>query len=81
MTFRAAASSPQAPVLTCHWDFGDGSSMDGKEVRHAFTHSGEYEVHATVTGLDATTNREIFTVSISGDVSTRFKQSEKQRPE
>jgi alpha-galactosidase len=81
LTFTVTASSPQAPVLTCHWDFGDGSSMDGKKVQHAFTHSGEYEVHATVTGLDATTNRKTFTVSISGDVSTRFKQSEKQRPE
>jgi alpha-galactosidase len=80
-TFRAAASSPEAPVLTCHWDFGDGSNMDGLQVQHAFTHSGDYEVHATVTGLGATTNRKTFTVSISSDVSTRFRQSEKQRPE
>jgi alpha-galactosidase len=81
LTFTVTASSPQAPVLTCHWDFGDGSSMDGKKVQHAFTHSGDYEVRVTVTGLDATTNRKTFTVSISGDVSTRFKQSEKQRPD
>ncbi|MGO9037802.1 MAG: PKD domain-containing protein [Steroidobacteraceae bacterium] len=79
LTFTVAASSPEAPVLSCHWDFGDGSSIDGKEVRHAFTHSGVYEVRATVTGLDATTNRETITVSISGDVSTRFNPSEKLR--
>jgi hypothetical protein len=81
LTFRAVASSAQAPVLTCHWDFADGSSVDGMEVQHAFTHSGEYDVHATATGLDATTNRKSFTVSISGDVSTRFEQSEKRRAE
>jgi hypothetical protein len=81
LTFKAVASSAQAPVLTCHWDFADGSSVDGMEVQHAFTHSGEYDVRATATGLDATTNRKTLTVSISGDVSTRFRESEKQRPE
>ncbi len=81
LAFMAAASSPEAPVLRCHWDFGDGTSSDGTEVQHAFTHSGEYVVQATVTGLDATTNRNTLTVSISGDVSTRFKPAEKQRAE
>jgi alpha-galactosidase len=81
VTFSAAASSAQAPVLTCHWDFGDGSSMDGMEAQHAFTHPGAYEVHATVTGLGAITNRKTFTVAVSGDVSTRFDPADKQRPE
>ena len=81
LSFKAAASSPQAPVLTCHWDFGDGTSMDGMEVQHAFTHAGEYDVQATVTGLDAITNRRTLTVDVSGDVPTRFEQTDKQRPE
>ncbi len=81
MTFSAAASTSQAPLLKCHWDFGDGTSRDGVEAQHAFTHSGVYEVQATVTGLDATTNRKTFKVSISGDVSTRFNPSEKLRTE
>ena len=81
LTFRAAAGSTAAPVLRCHWDFGDGTSMDGMEARHAFTHSGNYDVHATVTGLDAATNRRTLMVSVSGDVSTRFEHGEKRRPE
>ncbi len=81
LTFSATDSSPEAPALRCHWDFGDGSNLDGMEVQHAFTHSGEYVVQATVTGLDATTNSKTLTVSISGDVSTRFEPAEKQRPE
>jgi alpha-galactosidase len=81
LTFRAATSSAEAPVLTCHWDFGDGTSMDGMEAQHAFTHSGDYEVKATVTGLDATTNRKTLAVSIAGDVSTRFEPAAKQRAE
>lgn len=81
LAFTAAASSPEAPILTSHWDFGDGSSMDGVTVQHAFTHAGRYDVHVTVTGLDAVTNRKTTTVSISGDVATRFKQADKQRAE
>jgi hypothetical protein len=77
----AASSSSQAPVLTCHWDFGDGSSLDGMQVKHAFTHPGRYEVQATVTGLDATTNHKTVTVSISGEVPTRFEPAEKMRAE
>jgi hypothetical protein len=38
-------------------------------------------VQATVTGLDAATHRRTLMVSISGDVSTRFEQTEKQRAE
>jgi hypothetical protein len=77
----AALSSSQAPVLTCHWDFGDGSSLDGMQVTHAFTHAGRYDVQATVTGLDATTNRKTVAVSISGEVPTRFEAADKVRAE
>jgi hypothetical protein len=38
-------------------------------------------VQATVTGLDASTNRKTVTVVISGDVSTRFDAAGKMRPE
>jgi alpha-galactosidase len=80
LTLSAVPSSQEAPVLTCHWDFGDGSSTDGLEAQHAFTHAGEYDVQVTVTGLGAVANRKTSRVSITGDVSTRFDQEAKQRP-
>ncbi len=79
--FSAAASSSAAPVLGCHWEFGDGSSMDGMKVTHAFTHAGKYVVRVTATGLGATTARKAFGVTISGEVSTLFDAGRKQRPE
>jgi hypothetical protein len=81
LAFKAQAVSPEAPVLTYHWDFGDGTSSDGTEVRHAYTHSGEYPVTVTVTGLDSVTNRKTLAVTISGNISTRFEPSKKQRAE
>jgi hypothetical protein len=53
--------------------------MDGLKVQHAFTHAGEYDVQATVTGLGGIANRKSSRVSISGDVATRFDQEAKQR--
>jgi hypothetical protein len=82
LTLNAVASlAAQAPVLTCHWDFGDGSGVDGMQVKHAFTHAGRYEVQATVTGLDASTNRKSVMVAISGEVPTRFEPAAKVRAE
>ena len=82
LAFSAQASSAsQTPLLTCYWDFGDGTSLEGMQVQHAFTHAGRYEVQATVTGLAATRNLKTVTVSISEDVRTRFEAAEKMRPE
>jgi alpha-galactosidase len=81
VAFTASAASAEAPLLTCRWEFGDGSAMEGMHVQHAYTHPGQYQVNVIVTGLAATTSRNTVSVSISGDVSTRFDQANKQRPE
>ncbi len=81
VTFKAVPSSPEAPVLTCHWDFGDGTTEDGMEVHHAYTYAGDFNVHATSMGLDAITNTRTLKVSISGSISTRFVPVDKKRLE
>jgi alpha-galactosidase len=80
LALSVVASSAEAPVLACHWDFGDGSSADGLKVQHAFTHAGGYDIQVTVTGLDGIANRKTSKISITGDVSTRFEKEAKQRP-
>jgi len=80
LTLSTVPTSAEAPALTCHWDFGDGSSADGFEVQHAFTHAGDYDVQVTVTGLGGIANHKTSRVSITGDVSTRFDHEAKQRP-
>jgi PKD repeat protein len=68
-------------VLTGHWDFGDGSTLDGMEVHHTYTHEGQYDVHVTATGLDAIANSKALKVSISGTISTHFVPEDKKRLE
>jgi alpha-galactosidase len=81
LTFQVDTGSPQAPVLSCHWDFGDGTSSDGLRVLHAYTRSGEYPVVVSVTGLGSVTNRKALTVTIAGSIATRFDPTQIRRGE
>jgi alpha-galactosidase len=81
LAFKVVPSSPEAPVLTGHWDFGDGSTLDGMEVRHTYTHEGEFEVHVSVMGVEAIPNSKTLKVSISGTIPTRFVPADRKRPE
>jgi alpha-galactosidase len=81
LTFSGEGVPNAAPVLAYHWEFGDGSSTEGMKVQHTFTHSGEYAVHVTATGLNATANSKDVKVKISGNIATRFIPADKKRPE
>jgi hypothetical protein len=81
LTFSGESVPDAAPVLAYHWDFGDGTSADGMKVHHTFTHSGEYAVHVTATGLGATADSKDVKVKITGSIATRFIPADKKRPE
>ena len=68
----AAQGSGDTAVLSYHWDFGDGVSLEGSEVNHAFTQPGEYNVNLTAAGLSASSAVEHFQVRISGHMPTTF---------
>jgi alpha-galactosidase len=60
------------PVLSYHWDFGDGVTLDGSDVTHAYTEPGEYSVHLTATSLDDLSSEDHFQVRVSGHMTTTF---------
>jgi alpha-galactosidase len=68
----AAHSSGGAAVISYHWDFGDGITLEGNEVNHAYTESGEYTVHVTATGLSGLSTEEHFQLRVSGHMPTTF---------
>jgi hypothetical protein len=53
----AASSRGDDAVLSYHWDFGDGVTLEGREVNHTYTEPGEYKVHLTATGLSGLVSR------------------------
>jgi len=78
LTFGATSSS-ENPVVTYHWDFGDGVALDGAEATHAYTQPGTYTLQIVATGLNAVTSSKSLKTVISGDVSTTFVPKEKER--
>ena len=51
-SFSGGAVDVEADVLTYRWDFGDGTTAEGKEVMHTFGSEGSYDVTLTVTDDD-----------------------------
>jgi alpha-galactosidase len=71
LMFAAHSGSGDA-VLSYHWDFGDGVTLEGSEVNHAYTEPGEYNVHLTSTGLRGLSAEDHFQLRISGHMPTTF---------
>jgi hypothetical protein len=68
-------------VVSYQWDFGDGVTLEGSGVKHAFTEPGEYSVHVTAAGLDGKNAEEGFQIRISGHMSTTFDPGKIKRYE
>jgi hypothetical protein len=60
------------PALVFHWNFGDGTHLDGAQLTHAWTESGDYEVHVTAAGLDNSASEKTCIVRVTGHVPTVF---------
>jgi hypothetical protein len=78
LLLRAHANSDE-PILQYHWSLGDGVSLDGAKVSHAYTHAGSYHVSLTAIGLNGAKAETTSTLTIKGDVATKFVPPEKIR--
>jgi alpha-galactosidase len=79
VAFEAAPASSNNPVLQYRWNFGDGTTVDGQSVTHAFTRTGNYTVTLTTTGLDHASASAQTSVTITGSISTRFHGETQRR--
>jgi alpha-galactosidase len=78
LTF-SAQSKGEDPILSYHWDFGDGVTLDGSDVSHAYTEPGAYNVHLVVTGLGGLSSEDHFQVRVTGHMQTTFDPPNIQR--
>ena len=63
LLFDASGSRPDALISDYTWDFGDGSTGDGKQARHVFDEPGTYTVTATaISGSEEDTDTATVTV-------------------
>jgi hypothetical protein len=69
LKFSTKVNSGGAPAVGYHWDFGDGTSQDGRQVSHAFTKAGAYTVRLVVDGIDGVPAKTQASVSVSGAIT------------
>jgi alpha-galactosidase len=77
--FTAADADEDNPSISYRWDFGDGTSGEGRHILHAFTRPGSYDVTLTAVGLSEVSAKADLSVSVTGSVSTRFHPETKRR--
>jgi alpha-galactosidase len=73
VTFTASATDSETPAITYQWDFGDGVQVQGQQVNHAYTHSGDYLVTLRGSGLDSLVGKTQFRFVVNGSISTKFQ--------
>jgi hypothetical protein len=74
LRFSARPASETEPILEYTWNFGDGTSMSGANVAHAFTHARTYQVSAHATGLAGSTSEQSSSLTIHGAVSPGMRR-------
>jgi PKD repeat protein len=77
--FVARAASQEEPVLAYAWDFGDGTSLVGAVVNHAYTHAGTFHVCIHAIGLGGSSSDQTSSIAIRGAVSTKYVPGAKRR--
>jgi len=75
----AARTEGTHPALAFHWDFRDGTHLDGPQLTHAWTEPGDYEVRVTAAGLDNSQSEKTCTVRVTGHLPTVFAPAKNAR--
>jgi hypothetical protein len=66
------------PAVSYRWNFGDGTSVDGSEVVHAYTLAGNFVVKTAVEGIDGISAEQSSDVTVSGEINIHFVPEQKR---
>jgi len=77
----ANADANGVPALSYRWDFGDGTSEEGRQVSHAYTKSGKFTIKLKVDGVDGVEAEKQAAIAVDGITEigppTRYVEEEK----
>jgi alpha-galactosidase len=72
LRFTVRGENKGEPVICCKWDFGDGVTADGENVRHTYTHPGKFQLKLRANGENGVVDMQEFPVVINGRMETQF---------
>lgn len=67
INFSANAASDGVPATEYRWDFGDGITLQGSHVAHAYTREGTYAVRLRADGVDGIPAEKSVSLTVSGE--------------
>jgi alpha-galactosidase len=70
--FLANTDANSVAVLDYRWEFGDGTHSSGSEVRHTFTHAGDFTIHLAADGIEGVPFEKTQKISVSGSFDSTF---------
>ena len=70
--FLANTDANSVAALDYRWEFGDGTRSSGSEVRHTFTHAGDFTIHLTAEGIEGVPFEKTQQISVSGSFDSTF---------
>ena len=68
ITLSASADAKGVPAVSYHWDFGDGTTSEGRNVSHCFTRGADFKVRLTVDGPDGMPYEQSFSIAVTGEL-------------
>jgi len=78
-SFSAHPNLPSSQDMEYCWNFGDGVTLKGAAVRHAYSHQGKYRVRLEALAPQGAKKIKTFDVTASGNVSSVFVPAAKTR--
>jgi alpha-galactosidase len=68
IALSAQADPDGVPALHYHWDFGDGTISEGRNVSHCYTRATDFTVRLTVEGPDDVPYEQSFSIAATGEL-------------
>jgi len=68
IAFSANADPDGVPALRYHWDFGDGTTSEGRKVSHCYTRAADFTVQLTVDGPDDVPYEKSSSIKVMGEL-------------
>ena len=68
IALSAQAEPDGVPALHYHWDFGDGTISEGRNVSHCYTRATDFTVRLTVEGPDDVPYEQSFSIAATGEL-------------
>ena len=72
LRFAARVEDISQPVICCEWYFGDGVTADSENVRHTYTHPGEFQLKLRANEENGVVDMQTFSIVIRGRMETQF---------